>query len=59
MDLTRKIGTAIVMLVPAFVLGGLVWELIPSWFSVLGIEIVVVLAYVALIQGKFPSLKRV
>ena len=45
MDLARKIGIGIVMIVPAFVFGGVLWALVESWLAVLGLEILMVLIY--------------
>jgi FtsH-binding integral membrane protein len=35
MDVSRKIGIGIVMIVPAFVGGGALWSLFESWIAVL------------------------
>jgi FtsH-binding integral membrane protein len=35
MDLPRKIGIAIVMIIPAFVGAGALWHLLSSWFPIL------------------------
>jgi len=59
MDIPRKFGIGITMIIPAFVLGGLVWELLGSlpavlgWLAVLVIEIVMVIILVRIITGKF------
>ena len=45
MDLARKLGIGIVMIVPAFVFGGVLWALVESWLAVLGLEIIMVLVY--------------
>ena len=37
MDLFRRIGIGIVSIIPAFVLGGLIWDWFGSWLAVLGI----------------------
>jgi hypothetical protein len=36
MNLARKIGIAVVLIIPAFVLGGAVWALLGSFSAVLG-----------------------
>jgi hypothetical protein len=51
MELPRKIGIGVVMIVPAFVFGGIVWSLIESWIAVLVIEILMVLFYSSIISG--------
>jgi hypothetical protein len=66
MDISRKIGIGITMIVPGFVLGGLVWAFIGSlstvlgslttvlgWLAVLGVEIVLVIIYALIITGRF------
>ena len=55
MDLYRKIGIGIVTMIPAFVLGGLVWELFGSWLAVLGLELVVAILCALTIAEKFSS----
>ena len=52
MDLWRKIGTGIVMIVPGFVFGGLLWSFTHSWPAVLGVEIVMVIILWAILTGK-------
>ncbi|MDZ7698437.1 MAG: hypothetical protein U5R49_16435 [Deltaproteobacteria bacterium] len=51
MDLFRKIGIGIVLIIPAFVLGGLIWDMFGSWLAVIGMEIVIVLFYIKLISS--------
>jgi hypothetical protein len=41
MDLFRRIGIGIVSIIPAFVLGGLIWDWFGSWLAVLGIVVIV------------------
>ena len=59
MDIPRKFGIGVTMIIPGFVLGGLVWELLGSlsavlgWLAVLGVEIVMVIILVRIITGKF------
>ena len=55
MDFARKLGIGIVMIVPGFVLGGVVWALIESWFAVLGLEILVALLYASIISGRLSA----
>ena len=52
MAFTRKLGIGITMIVPGFVLGAIVWTIIESWLAVLGLEIVMILIYAAIISGK-------
>jgi hypothetical protein len=58
MDLPRKLGVGMVMLVPAFVLGGLLWALIESWIAILILEIFIALGFGYVISGKKGSLKK-
>jgi hypothetical protein len=59
MDLSRKIGVGVTMIVPGFVMGGLAWDLMGSftpilgWLAVLGVEIVMLIIYALVITGKF------
>ena len=55
MDLWRKIGIAIVSIIPAFVLGGLIWDMSHSWLSVLAVIVIVALFSGSAIAGKFSS----
>ena len=45
MDLARKLGIGVVMIVPAFVFGAVVWAFLKSWLAVLGLLIVMVVVY--------------
>jgi hypothetical protein len=51
MELPRKIGIGVVMIIPAFVFGGAVWALTGSWTVVLILEILMVLFYTSIISG--------
>jgi hypothetical protein len=59
MDLTRKIGTAIVFIIPTFVFSGLVYSWFDSlskvvaWLAVLVIFVVIGIIYSKIITGKF------
>lgn len=55
MDLVRKFAIAVVMIIPGFVFGGLVWSWLHSWLAVLGIEVVAVVLYIMIISGKFSK----
>ncbi|MBW1923101.1 MAG: hypothetical protein JRF59_02305 [Deltaproteobacteria bacterium] len=55
MDLPRKIGVGIVMIIPGFVTGGLVYSLLHSWFGVLVMEIIVAGCCWAVVTGKFKT----
>ena len=58
MDLSRKIGIGIVMIIPAFVTGGLLWSIIPSWIAVVIWEIIMVLIYGGIVKGKFTLQRK-
>ncbi|MFP3911578.1 MAG: hypothetical protein ACLFUT_05845 [Desulfobacteraceae bacterium] len=55
MDLFRKIGIGIVSIIPAFVLGGLVWDMFGSWLAVIGMEVLMVVFYIRVISDRRPS----
>lgn len=55
MDIFRKIGIGIVMIVPGFVFGAMVWGFFESWLAVLGLEIIMIIIYAMIISGKFVS----
>ncbi|MFH1243605.1 MAG: hypothetical protein V1689_14780 [Pseudomonadota bacterium] len=52
MDLARKIGIAVVLIIPAFLLGGAVWALLGSFSAVLGwLAVLCVLVGMAIIYS--------
>ena len=51
METPRKIGIGVIMIIPAFVFGGVVWALIESWIAVLVLEILMILLYSSIISG--------
>ncbi len=53
MDTIRKFGIGMIMIIPGFVFGGVVWAWLGSWWAVLGVEIVMVVLYFLIISGKF------
>jgi len=55
MDLFRKIAIGIVSIIPAFVLGGLVWEWFGSWLAVLGVVLLVAIFSGSIISGKLST----
>ena len=55
MEITRKIGIGIVMIIPGFVFGGLVWQWFGSWLVVLILEIIMAAVYYSIITGRFSS----
>ncbi|MFO8090124.1 MAG: hypothetical protein R6U13_09840 [Desulfatiglandaceae bacterium] len=58
MDISRKIGIGITMIVPGFVLGGLLWSWFHSAIIVVLLELAVVGVYISIITGKLgPVLK--
>ncbi len=58
MELVRKSAIAVVMIIPGFVFGGLVWHFIESWLAVLGAEAIVVVIYYMIITGKFSNVPQ-
>lgn len=59
MDLPRRLGIGIVMLIPGFVLGGALWSLAGSWIAVWIWEILLALAYGYAVFGKKKSPRTV
>ena len=55
MDLFRRIGIGIVSIIPAFVLGALMWDWFGSWLSVLGMVVIVAIFSGSAIAGKFSK----
>ena len=51
MEIPRNIGIGIVMIIPAFVFGGVVWSWFGSWFTVFILEVLMVLLYSSIISG--------
>jgi hypothetical protein len=51
MEISRKIGIGIVMIIPAFVFGGAVWSWFGSWITVFISEVLMVLLYSSIISG--------
>ena len=55
MDLCRRIAIGVVSMIPAFVLGGLIWDWFGSWLAVLGIVAIVAVFSGSVIAGKFSK----
>jgi hypothetical protein len=58
MDLPRKFGVGMVMLVPAFVLGGALWSATNSWIVVWILEALLAIGYGYGISGRRRAAKR-
>jgi hypothetical protein len=57
-ETARKIGIAIVMIVPTFVVAGALWDTFHSWFAVL-IWLIIMVGFAAgLVSGKLCSCNR-
>jgi hypothetical protein len=57
-DISRKIGIGITMIVPGFVLGGLLWSWFHSAIMVVLLELALVGVYISIVTGKLgPILK--
>ena len=54
MDMSRKLGIGVVMMVPGFVGSGLAWHLTSSWMLVF-VWIAVVIGLYGFIFNRFPS----
>ena len=58
MDVPRKIGIGILMIIPAFVGGGALWDLFHgSWLPVIGWIILMALCSGAILTKNFQTLK--
>ncbi len=55
MDLPRKLGILIVMIVPGFVIGGALWSLMHSWIAVWIWEILVAIGCGYFLFGRKSS----
>ena len=55
MDIARKFGIGIVMIIPTFVGGGAVWDIFKSWLAVFVWFIIMVVLSGAIISGKFSN----
>ena len=53
MDLSRKLGIGIVMIVPTFVGCCAVWSIFSSWLPVIVWILIMGLSYGAILSGKF------
>ena len=56
MELSRKIGIGIVMMIPTFVFSGLLWDLSHSWIAVIILIAAMIYLYKEIITGKIKSL---
>ena len=56
MELSRKIGIGIVMMIPTFVISGLFWDLSHSWILVFIVIGGMILLYKQIITGKIKAL---
>lgn len=55
MDLPRKLGILIVMIIPGFVIGGALWNLTHSWIAVLIWEILLAIGFGYVSARRKPS----
>jgi uncharacterized protein (DUF983 family) len=55
MEIPRKLGIAIVMIVPVVVSAGMVWAVFESWIPVIVVVILMALLYRSIIKGKMVS----
>ncbi|MBW2610179.1 MAG: hypothetical protein JRC68_07520 [Deltaproteobacteria bacterium] len=52
MDIFRKIGIGIVMIIPTFVGGGIVWGIFSSWLAVIAWIIIMAFLYGGILSGR-------
>lgn len=58
MDISRKIGAGIVMIVPSFVGGGVLWELFHSWIAIIIWIAIMAFVYGKIFYGKFSRAEK-
>jgi hypothetical protein len=51
MDIYRKIGIGIVMIIPSFVGSGVLWNIFPDWIPVLLWILMMVFLYAGILTG--------
>jgi len=59
MELSRKIGIGIVMMIPTFVISGLFWDIFHCWIAVFVVIAGMGLLYTQIITGKIKSLLKI
>jgi hypothetical protein len=57
MDNARKLGIGVVLVVPAFVGSGIIWELFSNWWVVLVWVVIVAFLYGGFFSGKLSVSK--
>jgi hypothetical protein len=55
MEIPRRLGIAIVMIVPFVVFAGMVWAVFESWIPVIVVVILMALLYRSIIKGRTVS----
>lgn len=55
MEIPRRLGIAIVMIVPVVVFAGMVYAVFESWIPVIVVVILMALLYRSIIKGKMVS----
>jgi hypothetical protein len=58
MDIPRKIGIGMVMIVPTFVISGALWDLFNNYIPIGVWVIVMAFLYIQIITGKLFSVKQ-
>jgi hypothetical protein len=53
MELARRIGIGIIMIIPTFVGGGAVWAIFHNWFAALVWVVIMAVISGAIISGKY------
>jgi len=59
MELSRKMGIGIVMMIPTFVFSGLFWDLFHCWIGIIVTIVVMGFLYIQIITGKLKSLLKI
>lgn len=59
MDLARKLGIGVVLMVPTFVISGLIWHIVGgSWLAVFAWVVAMGFIYSAIVTGKFAGFRK-
>lgn len=58
MDKSRKVGIGIVLIIPTFVIAGLIWALIESWLAVFIWVLIVAVFYGAFATDKLQAVTK-
>jgi hypothetical protein len=58
MDIARKIGIGIIMIIPTFIVAGAIWDMIHSWFAILVWVVIMGLVTASVLMGNLSRVLR-